>query len=321
VSQPTAAALSRYRVYLSNRALSENSIRSYTYILRQFQGWLGRSIIDAGRDEIEGWINQKPLSPRARYTYISTLAGFYRWAIREELAEKDPTVYLDRPRLPRSVPRPMAVADLHHALNFADLRMRAWLMLAAYDGLRCQEIAGLRVDDLLLTFEPPMLVVSAAKGRRQRIVPLNREVEKALVEFGIPRAGYLFIRQDRPRSGQPILPRSVSEYIGNYLHGLGINATAHMARHLFATTVYRLTNNLRLVQELLGHSSPSTTAGYTAYSATEASAVVRDLQLTDERVADAAALLLHEMALDDGGDRDAVAAVRGLGQGSLWSVP
>lgn len=294
----TAGTLGRYRARMQHRALSDESIRAYIYILTACEAWLGRPLIDASRHDIEAWLATKPLAPRARYTYISCLHGYYTWAIREDLATVDPTVYLDRPRLPKAIPRPMAVNDLDLALRMAPPRMRAWLTLAAYEGMRCKEIAGLRVDDLLTTFDPPMLVVSAAKGGRQRVLPLNVRAEAALVDAGIPRAGYVFIRQDRPRSGEPIKPRSVSEYIGKYLHGLGINATAHMARHLFATAVYRQTRDLRLVQELLGHSSPSTTAGYTAFSPSLAAAVVRDLRLSDERVAGEAAKLLHDLAIE-----------------------
>jgi integrase/recombinase XerC len=71
----------------------------------------------------------------------------------------------------------------------------------------------------------------------------------------------------------------VGNAIGHYLHDLGINATGHQLRHWFGSEVYANTHDIRVTQELLGHSSPTTTAGYVAYSHVDAAAAVASLRL------------------------------------------
>lgn len=89
----------------------------------------------------------------------------------------------------------------------------------------------------------------------------------------MPKNGALFIR---PRGGRH-LPYTVGIAISRYLKELGIDATAHQLRHWFATEVYAHGHDIRVTQELLGHSDPSTTAGYVAYSHIDAGAAVRSL--------------------------------------------
>lgn len=261
-----------YLKHLRRRNLSPRSIALYRSILLRADFFAG--LVDATADDLACWLDMLPLAPRARYTYISALHGFYRWAVREDLIDGDPTEKLERPKLPRTVPRPIANVDLELALSLAEGRMRAWLTLAAYQGLRCQEIAGLRVDDLLFGHTPPLLVVSAAKGRRERILPLHPDTMLAVQQFRPPRAGFVFCREDRPGSTHPVTPHTVSDRIGMFLRSIGVNATAHQLRHWFGTSVYAESLDLRLTQELLGHADPSTTAGYVKYAQHHAAEVI-----------------------------------------------
>ena len=91
----------------------------------------------------------------------------------------------------------------------------------------------------------------------------------------MPKTGYLF----RRLRGGPYSPNWLSVCISRYLDEMGIDATAHMCRHFFATEKYGACHDIRVTQELLGHSSPSTTAGYIAYSHVEAAAAVGSLKI------------------------------------------
>lgn len=179
----------------------------------------------------------------------------------DDLLEHDPTMRIPRPKVSRLLPRPIEQQDLDVALQAADLRMRAWLTLAAYAGLRAQEIAWLRRQDLLDRRHPPVILVVNGKGDKERVVPLNPQCLAALRAFGLPRSGWLW-----PGQRGPLQPATVTKYASRFLHGLGIDATIHCLRHYFGSEVYqRSGKDLRLTQELLGHSSPSTTAIYTRW--------------------------------------------------------
>ena len=251
------------------RGLRPATIRSRRLVLNALVRDLGDPMVLAQAD-IEGWLDGKDLCPRSRANYTSDICAFYEWAVRSEVLVVNPARRIDRPRLPRIVPRPISDTDLAEALDQAHPVMRAWLALAAYAGFRCIEIARLRREDVLDTREPPLLVVADGKGGHQRVLPLHPEVGSALRCLGPCRGGWMF-----PSRGlHPYSEHTVSVYGNRYLRDLGIEATMHQLRHWFGTQVYATSRDLRLTQELMGHRSPVTTSGYAAWATSEAADVV-----------------------------------------------
>lgn len=253
------------------RGLSPNTITTRVRTLKAFSLWLGAPLATADEETVEKWLDSLSLGPRARSTYLSSLSAYYRWAVRSELAERNPITEIERPRLGRLLPHPIPKADLATALQQAPPRMFAWLTLGAFQGFRCHEIAHLRRESVLERRDPPLLVVRQGKGSKDRILPLNATVEAGLRRHGLDN-GYLF-----QRSGGPLRPKTVSAYINTYLHDLGIPSTAHSLRHFFGSELYRVTKNLRLVQEMLGHARSDTTSIYVAFDPADAFPVVRDM--------------------------------------------
>jgi integrase len=202
--------------------------------------------------------------------------NFYAWAIDEELLEVDPTARI-RPKLTKTLPRPMPDKDVRRALAGADPMTRCWILLGAYEGLRCQEIAGIDREDVIE--DEMMLRVVYGKGRKQRWVPLHPEVLAALRALPMRDQGPVF-RRDRMLNRYP--PAQLVQELNLYLKGLGIKSTAHSLRHAFATAVYEETHDLRLVQELMGHEDPATTAIYTASDSTKSGPAVRSLTFGSE---------------------------------------
>lgn len=268
-----ADVLDAYRVAQQRRGLSPETVARRKYCYWKFESWLGKDILSAERDEIEGWLDSLHLSAKTRYSYLSYLHTFYEFAVREGYTDSDPTTRIDRPKLPRNVPRPIPEPDLLHALSVAPPRERAMLSLGAYQGLRCREIAGLAREDVLEHQDPPLLLVTHGKGNRQRVLPLNEKAEMALRSFGMPKRGPVFPRPD----GRAVSSYTVGQIINRFLRDVGVDATAHQLRHYFASKVYRETSDLRMVQELLGHSSPTTTAVYAQWNPSKAADVVRRL--------------------------------------------
>lgn len=224
-------------------------------------------------ENIEMWIQVRKLVARSRNAYLADLHNFYDWAVRHDHLAINPVAVIERSKVPRLLPRPIAEKDLALALDHAKPRMRTWLVLAAYAGLRCIEIAALAAEDLIWHKDPPMIFITG-KGGHQRIVPMAEIIEDAIRADHLPRNGFLFRSQ---RGHEHVSTQSVSHLIGRHLRSLDIDASAHMLRHHFGTRVYEETTDIRTTQELLGHMSPQTTAGYAAWSPTKGAGVVRTL--------------------------------------------
>jgi integrase/recombinase XerC len=279
-SNDTAKLLRSHLIHQERRGNLPRSIEKRQGSLRSFAYWLEpRTLLDANREDIETFLDtrrgreSRTLNSKTRYSWLSDLHVFYTWAINEELTTSDPTLGIVRPKTRRNLPRPIADEDLERALSEAPAQMRAMLSLAAYQGFRCQEIAGLTREDILDTRDPAVIVVVKGKGGHQRIVPLHPETLSALRCLPMPRSGALF---HLPKGGCHT-PETVSVAMRRYFAELNIDATAHRLRHWFGTGVYAASRDIRLTQELLGHQSPNTTALYVAWAAVDAAPAVATL--------------------------------------------
>jgi integrase/recombinase XerC len=209
-------------------------------------------------------------SPETRRAYVCHIRAFYRWAVKRGITRYDPSELLTLPSVPRHLPRPIHEDDLALALQSASPKIRAMFTLAAFAGLRCIEIAQLDWADFRREQDGTAYMVVRGKKDKERAVEVGEVVTKALQAYGIRRRGAMFIGQD----GDRIDPRSVSSSCNRFLKRNGIDATMHQLRHRYGTVAYQLSHDLRMVQELLGHASPQTTAGYTRPSAESAARMV-----------------------------------------------
>jgi integrase/recombinase XerC len=283
VAKLKGGVISEFVRSMRRRGLAAGTIRRRWDVLCSFSAWLEpRPLLDATRADVEAYVDGRrchsggPIGSRTRYGYISHLHCFYEWAMAEELTEHDPTGVIPRPKLRQLLPRPISEADLAVALGHAPGLMRAWLVLAAYGGLRCAEIAGLDVGDVDLSSGCLRVL---GKGEKERVVPTHPLVE---VELGPwvrgRRSGPVFTR---PHGGR-FPPAMVSREGSLFLAGCGLSATMHQLRHRFATRALEVSGDLRAVQELLGHASPTTTAIYTKVSSRRLRAVVERIDAVGE---------------------------------------
>lgn len=268
--------LDAVRIDMKRRGLLGSSIEKRELHLKAFARWLGRSPLKADRHDIENFLDQRitregaPIGARTRFNWLANLASFYRWALEEGLVEEDPTARIIRPKMRRTLPRPAASENLYRLLERAGIKERCWVMLAAYEGLRCMEIAGLRREDVV---ENDGLLRVLGKGNHERLLPLHPEVLAALKALPLPRSGFIFTRA---RGGR-YSANALSAYFNEFLRNNDAGCTAHQLRHWFGTQLYNSTHDLRLTQEMLGHSDPSTTAIYTAFNHRAAAAAIREL--------------------------------------------
>lgn len=258
-----------YRRDMERRGLAHATVDKRVRCLRLFQGDSGFATT---KEELEAWLDGRGLVAKSRSVWLSHLSCFYQWAVDEGHLEIDPTARIQRPKLRRKLPRPIPDKDLRKALANADPRMRCWLLLGALAGLRCQEIAGLTVEDVME--EDGILRVVEAKGGTERMVPIHGDIVEALRALPMPARGPVF-RGIRGR----VTAGDVSHKTGDYLHGLGITSTPHALRHWYATEVYRSTLDLRLTQELMGHKSVTSTEIYARADMQKAGVAVRALRI------------------------------------------
>lgn len=234
-------------------------------------------LLEAGPDELMAWRRSLAIGPDATVAYVSHARSFYGWAVDAGLIDRNPALVLPLPRTARRLPRPIPEESLMRAIAGAPDRIRPWLVLAGWCGLRAKEIAYLRRESVMETARPPVLIVAAdaTKGRSERTVPLCDYVLGELDAYGLPGRGYVFRRGDgQPGPNRPWL---VSGLCNSYLHQAGIAESLHQLRHRFGTQAYSATRDLLAVQDLMGHAHPNTTAGYAAYNRESAIAAVRSL--------------------------------------------
>jgi len=257
------------------RGLSPASIYQRERALIRLEAALRKPLLEATEADLRAW--QEGLRGSLAYhaNQVANCAQFFAWAHETaDLIPENPARRLVRPKVGRGLPRPLADDHLEVAIRTAAPDVRCWLVLGAYAGLRCGEMSRLERRDLLDTVPEPVMLLRG-KGGKQRIVPVSARVLFELRAYGLPSRGPIFRRRDG-RQGAPT-PARISQLVNDHLHGLGITDTGHSTRHHFATHIYRISRDLRLVQELLGHSDPATTAVYAAYAQSEASEVVGQL--------------------------------------------
>jgi integrase len=229
-------------------------------------------LLEASPADLAAWREGLTVTGNTAVQYAAHARAFYAWAVQAGRCQSDPAAALALPRMIRGLPRPAGEDLLLSALESAPPRVRPWLVLAGWAGLRAKEIALLRRERVLDTASPPVILVAsdATKGRRERLVPMSKFVVTEM-RLCMPRGmGFVFPRCDGlPGANRPW---TVSHVANDYLREYGF--TLHQCRHRFGTAAYRATKDLRAVQSLLGHADPATTAGYAAFDNTAAIAAV-----------------------------------------------
>ncbi|HUG47248.1 MAG TPA: site-specific tyrosine recombinase [Candidatus Limnocylindria bacterium] len=279
-------ALTAYLDYLRvERGLAEATISSYASDLRGFArspaaaGW--REDAAAAREHLAS-LSRPPrlLRPSSHRRKAAALRAFYRFCFAEGIVEHDVAGSLDLPRQSLRLPEPLGIEEVDALLSAPDaaspagIRDRALLELLYAAGLRVSEALGLDRQDLALD-EAAVRVVG--KGDRERLVPVGEEALSALRRYLAdvrplwlavtpgakpgPRGGPLFLTPRGRRLGRMAAWRQIRQ--AALRAGLTGHVTPHTLRHSFATHLLEGGADLRVVQELLGHASITTTQLYT----------------------------------------------------------
>jgi integrase/recombinase XerD len=289
-------ALDRFITALEARDASPNTRRAYATAVGAYLGWLAGRGTDwraPGRLELRAYLAELGVG-HARSSVAQRLAAFrsfYRWCTRTGLTTGDPWGALATPRLPRRLPRVLEVEQVERLLAAVDdepgspvhaaliLRDRALVETAYAAGLRIGELASAAVADLDLRRGEIRVI---GKGRKERIGLLGRPARAALEAYLAD--GRPVLREQARNAGVATEPHEIFlnhrglalgvrglRYRLERLRaraGLPLGVSPHTLRHSFATHLLDGGADLRIVQELLGHSSLATTQVYTHVSPT-----------------------------------------------------
>lgn len=254
--------IDRFCAHLRYRNLSSATIRRRRETLSLFERFIDPlPLLRARPADIEDFLSTRRAA-RTKHGYRSDLCVFYGWLVDKEILDKSPAERVASVKVPKSLPRPIAVEDALAALTFGSLRTRRMVALAFFAGLRCKEIAGLHAEDVWTHLPQPLIVVRNGKGAKDRTVPMHPELVSIL--RGLPASGLVF----PGRHGSELHRDTVSKTIGYHLAVAGIPGTAHQLRHSFGTELARVTGgNLVMVATFMGHESTNTTMGYVKLAA------------------------------------------------------
>lgn len=265
---------------LTEEGLSASSVEAYARDLREFAAFVtargAASPAEVSRAAITVYLlslRRRGRTPATIKRRAAAIRTFYRFLLREELVDHDPTLDLAAPKLPRRLPRVLTVDDVERLLATPDptrpdgSRDRALLEVMYASGLRVSETVGLNLGDVDLSAE---LVRCVGKGNKERLVPIGTKAVvavRAYLQGGRPvlakgrSTQALFVN----RRGGRLTRQGCWKLLRRYARRAGITRplTPHVLRHCFATHLLERGADLRAVQEMLGHASIAVTQVYT----------------------------------------------------------
>ncbi|MDR2395606.1 MAG: site-specific tyrosine recombinase XerD [Endomicrobium sp.] len=210
------------------------------------------------------------LKPKSVYRLIESLRQFYKFLTLEELSKNNPTIYLTVPKIPQELPQMLSFDEVTNLLNSIDnenemnIRNKAMLELLYATGLRVSELINLRFCDINLQ---DCFIRVLGKGSKERIIPFGQKAKNFIDIYLAKRRPLLSVSDTIfiSRLGKKISRVEFWRQLKNIARNIGItkNITPHTLRHSFATHLLSRGADIRFVQEMLGHSSISTTQIYT----------------------------------------------------------
>ena len=246
------------------KGLSKKSIDSYRSDLVQFEELMKKSIIKATSEDVIDFLaqikkleNGQIVNQRTLNRKLSSINSFFNFAYKEEWIDKKIKIHQLKP--PKSLPKFLSNDEIIEGIKLIDtstwfgLRDKALILFIYATGLRVSEAMDAKKDDI----EDGWIRVRNAKGDKQRVVPIAKMAIDALNEYLFKRplvSDYLFINSKGDRLSRISAFKITKKYL---------NVSPHVLRHSFATSLVLGGADLRVVQELLGHSSMLTTQIYT----------------------------------------------------------
>lgn len=275
--------LKGFKVFLQlEKSLSENSVSAYLRDVERLKEFLDNAYPEIKVDEITlnnlqdfiVRINNLGMSATSQARMISGIKSFFRYLVLEDTITTNPAELLESPKTGRKLPDTLSVPEIDKLIESIDLskpsgiRNKAILETLYGCGLRVSELTGLKISDLF--FKDGFIKIKG-KGNKERLTPIGETAKKAIriytdhvrVHLQVQNAAtdILFLNN----RGGKLSREMVFIFIKELARKAGINKTIspHTFRHSFATHLIEGGADLRVVQEMLGHESITTTEIYT----------------------------------------------------------
>ncbi|HEC32558.1 MAG TPA: site-specific tyrosine recombinase XerD [Deltaproteobacteria bacterium] len=273
--------LEQFLYYITvERGLALNTVISYRHDLEQFISFLEsigiKNFKEVKREHLAGYLenlHNKGLATRSRNRHLAAIRSFYKYLLREKIAESNPAAQMESSQIQKKLPQVLSLEEVERLLDQPDVktplgqRDKAMLELLYATGLRVTELVRMTTEQLNLEVG---YVTALGKGHKERIIPITENAQDALKEYlqhgrrallKGRQSNYLFVN----RSGKPITRQGFWKILQRYTQKAGItrHISPHTLRHSFATHLLEHGADLRSVQMMLGHSDISTTQIYT----------------------------------------------------------
>lgn len=268
--------LSEYLEYIEiEKGLSKNSVDAYRRDLMAFCEFCSAynidTFVEVKRTHISSYVlslREKNYTARSVVRKIASLRGFFKWLCANEYTTSNPALTLEQPKLPQRLPKVMSIDEITQILS-SDLKpIEALELELLYGcGLRVSELVNLQLNNIDLKSK---YIQCVGKGSKERIVPFGKKAQNALTKYlkcrdlivlenKLSNTKILFLKSD----GKQLTRQDVYNFIRAQGEKIHKHISPHTLRHSFATHLLENGADLRVVQELLGHSDVSTTQLYT----------------------------------------------------------
>ncbi|ABV74836.1 site-specific tyrosine recombinase XerD [Rickettsia akari str. Hartford] len=276
---------------LAERALSKNSILSYKRDLCDFQNYLAKqrlSALNITTANVRDWIEylaNNDLQARSINRKISTVKNYYEFLISENHTTFNPVLNVDLPKYQNKLPEILSIDQIKSLLEYCSqdnspegIRLNAMIHLLYASGLRVSELVSLKLSDILTNKtskgEVRKIFSVLGKGNKERVIVINEQAVISIAKYLAIRD--IFVNKAKPKNLIYLFPSSaLTGYMTRQNFAILLKSAAlyanlnpehvspHILRHSFASHLLEGGADLRVIQDLLGHSDISTTQIYT----------------------------------------------------------
>lgn len=263
------------------KSLSVNSLMAYerdfnklhSFVKKNYSELAPTAISQQHIEEFLASLYDDGLNARSQARVLSSIKGFYKYLMLEDIIEEDPTELIQGPKLARKLPHVLSVEEIDMLINAIDLskpegtRNRAILETLYSCGLRVTEAINLRLNDLFFKEEYIRII---GKGNKERLVPINHKaidhIEKYLFDRSklniSPKSENILFLNRRGNQLTRVMVFTIIKDLSRKI-GLQKKISPHTFRHSFASHLFERGADLKVIQELLGHETIITTEIYT----------------------------------------------------------
>jgi site-specific recombinase XerD len=276
--------MSEWREWMDAQDLSERTMAERISCIEQYFRFSGEKPMKMSPRKIIQFIgretaNGEKLARSTKATYHAHIRAYCAWLQRSGQRKDDPSAMTPRPKRKKSLPRPIRDNQLVSLLRAANRRRtRVFILLGALAGMRVHEIAKIHGRDIDLV---NMTLTITGKGEKTAVIPLHPVLAEEALRW--PRKGYWFPNYVNNRHGKAgtshIRGHAVTQAIGDAMRRAGFDGKPHQLRHWFGSSLLNGGVDLRIVQELMRHSSPATTAIYTEVHIEQTTAGIHTLRV------------------------------------------